>query len=88
MEPAAIGKAESLLRFAGHCGCHPSGFDLILTQQEACDLLEWYALDFEGQNAAFDTDLDVARRTKDPWSVLANFTVLGLTIVKSTLVLN
>ncbi len=88
MSVAAIQKAESLHKFASHSGYPIDTFALVISDKEAQDLLEWYAEQYEGTNDAFDTDLAVARLTRDPWPVLANFRVLGLDICKATLVLN
>jgi hypothetical protein len=76
-DPKALAKAESLHRFASHSGYPLETFALVLTETEAIELLEWYATEYCG-NAAFDLDVEVARRTKNPWPVLAHFRVLGL----------
>jgi hypothetical protein len=85
-DPAALAKAESLHKFASQSGYPLETFALVLTEAEAAEILEWYATEHEG-NAVFALDVDIARRTKNPWPVLANFRVLGLEMVPR-LVLN
>jgi len=87
MNIAAIEKAESLHKFATSSGMPISTFAVVLSEPEALELLEWYATQYAG-NAEFDLDVDIARRTKNPWPVLDNFQLLGLEIAKANLVLN
>ena len=87
-EPVAMLKAKSLHNFASHSGMQLNTFALVLTEAEAAELLEWYAKDYAGVSAAFDVDIEIARRTKNPWPVLKNFNVYGLAICRANLVLN
>jgi hypothetical protein len=87
MNIAAIEKAQSLYKFANSSGFPLETFALVLSEAEALELVEWYAKEYEG-NAEFDLDVSIARRTKNPWPLLANFHCMGLEITRATLVLN
>jgi len=86
--PAAIEKAESLYRFALNSGAQVSTFVLCLKPHEAQELLEWYATQYAGRSEQFDLDLEVARVSGDPWQILDNFQLLGLTLARAELVLH
>lgn len=77
MSPAALAKADSLYKFACDQGALLETFQLALTEEEAVELLEWYATEYAG-NEQFDLDISIARRTKNPWPVLANFKLMGM----------
>jgi hypothetical protein len=87
MNIAAIEKAQSLYKFANSSGFPLQTFALVLSDVEAMELLEWYAEQYQG-NEPFDLDVDIARRTKNPWPVLEHFNCCGLEIAKANLVLN
>lgn len=78
MEPSALAKAVSLHHFAQAQGCPLEAFELCLSQPEALELLDWYGAQYSGQSECFDCDLEIAKRTQDPWPILANFVLLGL----------
>jgi hypothetical protein len=84
MEPAAIERAKSLYRFALEQGTPPNTFVLTLTHSQATELLEWYATQYTGSNECFDLDVMIARRTQDPWPVLANFRLYGFEMAKQS----
>jgi hypothetical protein len=88
MNPAALAKAESLYQYAQAQGAPLDTFLLVLSQEEAVELLEWYAGEYAGSSEAFDLDVSIARKAKDPWPVLANFHLLGLEMAPAHLVLN
>lgn len=52
-------------------------FELVLSEPEALELLDWYGDEYGGQNECFDLDLERAKRTQDPWPVLCNFVLMG-----------
>jgi hypothetical protein len=89
MNPAALTKAESLNRFATEQGAPLSTFQLVLTNDEAMDLIAWF-IEQQGPfpNEVLIYDAEIARRTKNPWPVLENFQLMGLAIVPANLVLN
>jgi hypothetical protein len=88
MSPAALTKAESLYKYATDQGALLSTFLVALTETEAAELLEWYALQYGESDEVFAVDLDIARRTRNPWPMLANFHLLGFEIAPAKLVLN
>jgi hypothetical protein len=88
MNPAALTKAESLHRFATEQGSPLSTFQLVLTQAEALEVLDWFKGQMMQPNAAFEVDLEIAHRTGDPFAMLANFQLMGLDIVPANLALN
>ncbi len=75
-EPAALAKAESLLKFAQAQGCPLNTFVLTLGHQEAMDLLSFYEAQWGG-NEVFMEDLTEARKRDDPWPILQNFELFG-----------
>lgn len=87
MSPAAIAKAEALNRFATDQGAPLSTFALVLTESEAMELMEWYVGEYAG-NELLEFDAAQARRTRNPWELLSNFTCMGLAIAPANLVLN
>ena len=64
-QPAALEKAKSLHNFASHSGSPLKEFVLCLSQAEALELVEWYAMDYAGQSAQLTLTLRSrgARRT-------------------------
>jgi hypothetical protein len=71
----ALEKAESLLNFAQKTGSPLNTFVVALSHTEAMDLLAYYEAQFD--NELFHADVAEARRTNDPWPVLANFELFG-----------
>jgi hypothetical protein len=88
MSPAALVKAQSLHRFAVDQGAPLNSFQLVLTQPEAMELVEWYAKQYGGNNPVFNVDLEIVRRTGEPWDLLSNFQVMGFSMAPASLVLN
>ena len=85
-EVAAIEKARSLYRFAMREGAPLSEFLLILTDQEALDLLEPLKRGDLGHFAEHDQleiDIEEAVRHRNPWSVLEHFQLEGLDICRA-----
>jgi hypothetical protein len=81
VEPAALERAKSLHSFALNQGAMLSTFVVTIKPDEAMELLDWYDEQYRG-NACFDEDMDIARRTNDPWLVLQNFTLFGMALTK------
>jgi len=77
LEPSALTKAASLHHFAASQGCPLESFELVLSEPEALELLDWYGQEYGGQNECFDVDFEIAKRTQDPWPVLSNFMLMG-----------
>jgi hypothetical protein len=88
MSPAPLIKAQSLHRFAADQGAPLKEFQLVLTEPEAMELVEWYAAQYGGSNEVFDVDVEIARRTRNPWDLLSNFQCMGLAMAPANLVLN
>lgn len=84
MKPAAIEKAESLYKFVMNSGQPLREFELSLTRPEAYELLDF--LEAGGLGPPCDLlrkDIELARQRGDPWEVLCNFQLQGLTIGKA-----
>jgi hypothetical protein len=88
VSPAALDKAKSLHRFAADQGAPLDTFQLVLTEPEAMELMEWYVDEYGGANEMLELDAAEARRTRNPWDLLANFTCMGLAMARANLVLN
>jgi hypothetical protein len=80
--PAAITKAQSLLRYVQHTGCPQSDFTLAVTLVEAYELLD-YVLELHAGNLLLRDDVLEARAKGDPFAVLANFNLLGFDITRA-----
>ncbi len=76
---AALEKAESLQRFAKSQGAHLSTFVLVLSDDEALELLDWFVEQHE-QNDLLDLDVEDAKRRHNPWPVLEQFSLLGFSM--------
>ena len=90
MTPAAIGKAESLRRFAQMTGAPLREFKLIATLGEGYELLDYLADGGLGRFACHDqlvADIAEAKAKSDPWIVLQHFQLQGLDIVRADKVL-
>lgn len=87
MKPYALEKADTLYRFALNQGSPLETFELALTDKEADALLDWLPqsgmVGDEWQQVLAD-DIALARRAKDPFRVLGNFTFSGLRVVAAT----
>jgi hypothetical protein len=83
--PAAVLKAESLARFAKHCGAPRSEFDLALTLEEAFALLDYMATGALGRytnQEEFERDIAKAKVNGNPFEILDG-TLFGFRIVKA-----
>jgi hypothetical protein len=76
---AAIEKADSLHRFAVSQGAHLSTFVVVLSDQDALELLDWFVEQYEF-NSLLEMDVAEAKAKHDPWNVLSNFTLHGMSI--------
>lgn len=84
---AAIAKAQSLLHFAASQGAPIETFKLVLSDQEAMDLLDYTLLQntYNGvPNQRMMLDVQQAHDTKNPWPVVAHFHLLGFEIIPPT----
>jgi hypothetical protein len=80
---AALAKAESLAKFARASGSPLDTFQLTLTEAEAFELLDYLAAGGMGwyqDHHKLVIDVALAKANHDPWSVLENFELEGLTI--------
>lgn len=83
MKPAALEKAESLAKFAAHCGQPFRDFELALTRAEAYEMLDFLEKGGLGQPCdLLLKDIELARQRGDPWEVLCNFQLHGFTMGK------
>jgi hypothetical protein len=76
MEPAALAKAQSLHRFASDMGAPLTTFELVLTQAEGLELIDWL-VEQNPPNELLSADVAHAHQVRDPWPVLNNFVLLG-----------
>lgn len=91
MIPAAIAKAESLSRYCKSRGSPLDEVTLILTLGEGYELLDYIAAGGIGTFTNHDllvADCHIARRSADPFMVLHNFQLCGLSIARADVVLN
>lgn len=84
---SALAKAESLHKFAKAQGCPLAEFQLVLSDVEGLELLEWFVEQY-ARNEILSLDVEIAQRTRDPWPVLCEFELLGMHMVRASLVLN
>lgn len=81
MKPAAIEKAESLAKFAAHCGQPFKDFGLALTRAEAYEMLDFLADGGLGPPCELLLkDIETARQRGNPWEVLCHFNLHGFTL--------
>lgn len=84
--PAALSKAESLVRHAGYLGVKPTEFVVSLTVGEAYELLDFLAGGGMGRVANHELlvqDIADAKVACNPWDILTHWTLLGLSIVRA-----
>ena len=74
--PSAFSKAESLRAFALAQGAQLSTFVLVLTDAEGLELIDWLVEENPDETLALDAA--IARRTGNPWEILAHFHLIGL----------
>lgn len=84
---AALAKAESLHKFAAASGAPLDTFQLVLSDAEGLELLDYFKTEY-ACSELFDMDVAIARAKGDPWPVLDNFVILGLHMARASLVLN
>lgn len=81
MGPSALSKAASLHHFAEAQGSPLSTFELVLSEPEAMELLDWYGAQYSGTNDCFDLDFEEAQLTHDPWPILSQFVLMGFRMI-------
>lgn len=84
---AALAKAESLHKFATSQGCSLDTFQLVLSDTEGLELLDWFVEQY-ARNELLSVDVERAQRTRDPWPILDEFVLLGMHMARASLVLN
>jgi hypothetical protein len=80
MSPVALEKAESLYRFATQRGAPLQDFQLTLSVPEGLELLDWFVGQY-GENPLLIEDVADAKRSQDPFPILAHFTLMGFALV-------
>lgn len=83
MTPVALEKAESLRKYALAQGAQISTFALVLTDVEGIELCDWLVHENPG-NTLLELDVEIAKRTGNPWTILTHFALLGLEILPVT----
>jgi len=85
-EPAAVEIAKSLARHASYLGVDRSQFAVTISVDEAFELIDWLlsqaARDGNLNLAMLTVDADQARAMHDPWIVLNNFQLLGMSVYR------
>lgn len=81
MMPAALKKAEALIRHAQYMGVKPAEFMVAVTLGEAYELLDYLVAVHD--SALLKRDIAEAKEACDPWPVLENFNLLGLAITRA-----
>ena len=84
---SALAKAESLHKFATASGSPLEDFQLVLSDSEGLELLNWFVEQY-ARNELLSLDVQRAQRTRDPWPVLSEFVLLGMHMARASLVLN
>jgi len=83
MRTAAHGKAQELYNFAQQQGAPLSEFVLLVSKEEAWELLDYLVTDpgsgYAG-NESLLADIQKAREQDDPYWILENFQLSGLDI--------
>lgn len=87
-EPAALQRARQLRQHINHLGAPLEDFFVLVTPEEAWDVIRWYRDELKRQEigehelnvSLLDHDIERARRKGDPFPVLENFSLFGLTI--------
>ncbi len=82
---AAIAKAHSLIRHAGHLGVKPTQFAVVLSTAEAYELLDYMAaggLGFYADHEQLVADVRVAKAQGNPWPILDDCCLIGIGILR------
>ena len=82
-EPAAVHRARSLLKHVQKLGGQPEDFYVLVTKDEAIELLKWFRTQVDETKlnvALYDRDVRRALKRDDPFEVLEQFTLCGLPI--------
>ncbi len=87
MNPAAVDRAEALVRHIRYLGAPPDQFVVCVSKVEGFELMAWFR---SGQAAMADSvnlrrldeDIEEALSIDDPWLVLQHFSLYGLPIVR------
>lgn len=82
MMPAAVERAQALVRHARYLGAPLNQFVVSLTKPEGYEVMEWLREDSQLNRTLLDEDIEHARELDDPWFVLRNFHLFGLEIVR------
>lgn len=86
-EPAALEKANSLMRFVRDQGVPISEFRLALTKGEAYELLDYMAkggLGFASRHDLLIADINEAKLAGNPFSIFEHFSILGFSVTPAT----
>jgi hypothetical protein len=86
VKPAALSKAEALIRHAQYLGSPQSDFVLTLTLGEGYELLDYLAAGGMGRyanHALLERDIEEAKIAGDPWRVLEGWKLLGFELVNA-----
>ena len=86
MTCTALGRAEAVIRYANRLGARLSDFRVLVTDAEAFEALDWLVVTME-ESAPTEINMDLlkmdiaqAKANGDPWPVVNEFTILGLTL--------
>lgn len=86
-EPAALEKANSLMRFVRDQGAPLQEFRLALTKGEAYEMLDYLAAGGMGYMARHDllvADINQAKLAGDPFAIFEHFHILGFEVTPAT----
>lgn len=87
-KPAALVRAQSLLKHVKHLGAPTEEFHVPVTLEEGWELVRWYRQQLKQQSVGedemnlrlLDQDISVAKRKGNPFAVLEHFSLCGLRI--------
>lgn len=79
--PAALDKAESLHSYATSQGSPLSTFALALSDDEGIELCDYLVQENPGSDL-LAYDVAEAKRKRNPWPVLDNFVLMGLSLCR------
>lgn len=87
MIPAAVERAQALLRHVRYIGAPLNEFVVPMTKPEGFDVVAWLRTDLAEAEVPLDydqldKDIACARQIDDPWFVLNNFHLYGLVMVR------
>ena len=87
MIPAAVERAQALIRHAHYLGAPVEQFVVSVSKPEGYELMAWLRTDLVQASQAIDytqldKDIEHASQIDDPWFVLDHFALYGLAIVR------